>query len=116
MKERIYVIDSKKDKTIIKAKNRDEAFAKFFKDVEDGKLPLKELGNVIILHDRKEQYPFRTVPLLWQMKLIDGSVAVSNIMACTGVSQKEAEEMLGEYGFKDSRLIPLINKLRRAET
>lgn len=112
MKERIYFVHTKNDKVLIKAKNRDYAFAKFFKDVEDGKVPLEDLGNIVILHDRNEEYPFRTIPLLWQMKLIDGSTAVSNIMACTGVSQKEAEEMLGECGFKDSRLIPIINKLR----
>lgn len=112
MKERIYFIATKNDMVLIKAKNRDYAFAKFFKDVEDGKVSLEELGSIVILHDHNEEYPFRTAPLLWQMKLIDGSTAVSNIMACTGVSEKEAEEMLGEYGFKDSRLIPIINKLR----
>jgi hypothetical protein len=115
MKERIFYMHTKTDKVLIKAKNRDEAFAKFFKDVEDGKIGLDTLGNIVILFDRREEYPFRTVPLLWQMKLIDASTAVSNIMACTGVNKKEAEEMLGEYGFKDSRLIPLINKLRRRE-
>lgn len=115
MKERLYYIHTRNDKVLIKARNRDEAFAKFFKDVEDGKVPLENLGNIVMLHDRKDEYPFRTVPLLFQLKLIDASMAVSNIMACTGVAKKEAEQMLLEYSFKDSRLIPLINKLREDE-
>ena len=115
MKERLYFMQTKNDKVLIKAKDPDEAFAKFFKDVEDGKVPLENLGNIVILHDRKDEYPFRTVPLLFQMKLIDASTAVSNIMACTGVSQKEAEQMLLKHSFKDSRLIPIISKLREQE-
>jgi hypothetical protein len=115
MKQRIYVVCSKTKETKILAKNRNEAWAKFWKSVADEKTPLSELGNIVILKDQKQEYPFRTVPLLWQMKLIDKDMAISNIMACTSVSQKEAEQMLMDYSFKDSRLIPLIDKLRQNE-
>jgi hypothetical protein len=108
-------MEYKGGKMRIIAENRDEAFAKFFKDVIEGKISLDDLGNIIILHDRKEQYGFRTVPLLWQMKLIDKQTAIANIIACTGAETKEAEKMLYKYSFDDSRLIPLIEKLRESE-
>ena len=102
------------------AKDRDHAFAKFFKEVADERIPLSELGSLVILIDPKRkgdngQYPFRTIPLLFQMKLLSQDVAVSNIIACTNVTQKEAEDMLFKYSLKDSRLLPLIEELRKEE-
>jgi hypothetical protein len=114
-KTHVFIIETKDDKVLIRAKDKDHAFAKFFKDVMDEKVPLEKLGSIVILSDGKNEYPFRIAPLLWQMKLISGDVAVSNIMAVTGVSQKEAEGMLLQMSFKDSRLIPLIEELRREE-
>ena len=115
MRKRLYVIKYKGGKMRIIAENRDEAFAKFFKLVSEDKISIEDLGNIVILHDRKEDYPFRTVPLLWQMKLIDKQTAIANIVACTGAETKEAEKMLYKYSFNDSRLIPLIEKLRESE-
>lgn len=114
-KKKLYVIQTKDDKVRVEAKDRDEAFAKFFLEIESGKVPLSKLGSIVILKDRKEEYPFRTVPLLYSLKLISGADAVSNIIACTGVEQKEAEQMLLDNSFKDSRLIPLMRKLERCE-
>jgi len=110
-----YVIEFKGGKIRIPAKNRDTAFAKFFKNVVDSKISLEDIGAIVILHDGKKEYPFRTAPLLWQMKVIDKKTAIANIRACTGVTKKEAEEMLYKFSFKDSRLIPLINKLKEKE-
>jgi len=110
-----YIVEYKGGKIRIIAENRDIAFAKFFKNVADGKIPLEDIGVVVILHDKRETYPFRTAPLLWQMKIINKEIAVANIRVCTGATKKEAENMLYEFSFKDSRLIPLINKLKEKE-
>jgi hypothetical protein len=98
-------------KLLYTAKNKEYAFANFFKDVADEKISLSELGNLVMLSDTRKkgddgEYPFRTVPLLFQMKIVSRDVAVSNIMAVTGVGQKEAEQMLFDYSFKDARLLP----------
>lgn len=114
-KKNLYTITSKNVKIRMEAPNRDIAFAKFFKDVADGKVPLSDVGNIVMLKDGKNEYPFRTVPLLWQMKVIDLETAVANIVDCVGGDEREAKEMLFELGYKDSRLIPIIERLRREE-
>jgi len=111
MKERIFYMHTKTDKVLIKAKNRDEAFAKFFKDVEDGKIGLETLGNIVILFDRREEYPFRTVPLLWKMMVINDETAIASLQSILDVSRNKARKMLEKYGEKDARLIPLIDTL-----
>jgi hypothetical protein len=103
---------------VYSAKDKDYAFAMFFKDVADERIPIKELGNIVMLFDAKRkgekgQYPFRVAPLLFQMKLLSQDVAVSNIIACTGVTIKEAEDMLFKASYQDSRILPLIDELRR---
>lgn len=110
-KNKLYTVEYRNGKIKILAKNRDEAFAKFFKAVKDKKIPLDNVGQVIILHNKKEKYPFRTAPLLWQMGIIDTETAVKGIMACTGVSQDEAELMLYKFSYNDSRLLPIILNL-----
>lgn len=111
----IYTISLKDRNIVVKAKNRDYAFANLFKDVADDKIRISELGNIVMLHGHKDDYPFRTVPLLWQMKLIDGDTAVANIMEVTDVSKEEAEQLLTKYSFDDSRLLPIIEELRKKE-
>lgn len=117
---RRYTVQMKSDSIEIFAKNRDYAFAKFFKDVADDKIRLDQLGNIVILKQKhggpNNEYPFRTAPLLWQMKLISTDLAVSNIMAVAEVSQKEAEQLLYKYSFQDARLLPFIEELRRRES
>ena len=119
MRDKEFIITAKEHEWHIFAKDKDYAFAKFFKDVADDKIHLDELGNIIVLkrkHAREgQEIPFRTTPLLYQMKLISSSDAVSNIMAVTNVDQKEAEDMLMKYSFKDGHLLPFIDELRRNE-
>lgn len=116
----IYILKTKGLQLCYTAKDRDYAFAKFFKDVADERIPISELGNLVMLYDSKKkgdkgEYPFRVVPLLFQMKLISQDVAVSNIIAVTDITQKEAEDMLFKTSFQDSRFIPLIDELRKEE-
>ena len=119
MHTRQYTITMKDSSVEVFAKNRDYAFAKFFKDVVNDKIRLDQLGNIIILKQKNarpnQEYPFRTIPLLWQMKLITADMAISNIMAVTGATLKEAEKMLTKMSFEDSRLIPFIEELKRKE-
>lgn len=110
--KRSYFLETKNYKVRYSAKSRDEAFAMFFLDVEKGNIRLEEIGSIVMLHDRVQEYPFRTAPILFQMKLLSASAATSNIMATTGVTQKEADEMLLKASFSDSRLLPIIQKLK----
>jgi len=112
MKKRSYFLETKNYKVRYSAKSRDEAFAMFFLDVEKGNITLEELGTIVMLHDRDKEYPFRTAPILFQMKLLSATAATSNIMAATGVDQKEADKMLLKMSFNDSKLLPIIQRLK----
>jgi hypothetical protein len=110
-----YFLESKNYKVHYTAHSRDEAFAMFFLDIEKGNIDLSEIGTIVMLHDGKEEYPFRTAPILFQMKLLSASEATSNIMATTGVDQQEADKMLLKASFNDSRLMPIMAKLRQVK-
>lgn len=107
-----YFLETKNYKIHYSAESRDEAFAMFFLDVEKGNVALEEIGTIVMLHDGKETYPFRTAPTLFQMKLLSANAATSNIMAATGVDQKEADKMLLKMSFNDAKLLPIIQKLK----
>jgi hypothetical protein len=116
----VFMLKTKGLTLIYSAKDKDYAFAMFFKDVADERIPISEIGNLVMLYDTKKkgdksEYPFRVAPLLFQMKLLSQDAAVSNIIACTGVTQKEAEDMLFKTSFADSRILPIIDELRREE-
>jgi len=108
---KIYKIETKSDKVLVQAEDRDQAFASYFKDIIQQKIPLERLGNIIILHDGKEDYAFRTVPLLWKMGIINEQLAVANLIDVLGVKNNEARRMLKKCGEADARLIPLIEDL-----
>ena len=112
-----YIIETKEDKVVvITAKDRDHAFAKYFKDVfAEQTVSLEKIGNVIMLKDGQEEYPFRTVPLLWKMGIIGTKNAIDNLVSVLKVSRKEAKNLLKKYGDADAHLVPLIDDLRLAE-
>jgi hypothetical protein len=110
-----YIIQTKSDKVLISAIDREHAFAKYFKDIAEGVIDLEKIGNLITLKDGKEEYPFRTAPLLWKMGVIGTKNAIDNIVNCVGVSRKEAKSMLKQAGDADARLIPLIDEIKLAE-
>ena len=109
-----FVIETKDDKVLIEAEDKDHAFAKYFKDIVEQNIPLEKIGNIIMLNDGEEQYPMRTVPLLWKMGAIGTRCAVDNLVEVLGVSRFEAKKLLKKYGDVDARLVPLIDdsKLR----
>ncbi len=110
-----YLITTKSDKVLITQKDREHAFAKYFKDIAEGGIDLNKIGNIITLNDGKEDYPFRTVPLLWKMGVIGTKNAMDNIVSCLGVTRKEAKQLLRKYGEADARLIPIIDEIKLVE-
>ena len=109
-----YIIETKSDKVLISAIDRDHAFAKYFKDIAEQEISLDKLGNIIMLKDGKEEYGFRTVPLLWKMGLIGTKHAIDNIVATVGGSRTDAKAMLKKAANADARLVPLIDEIKLA--
>ncbi|RLI14387.1 hypothetical protein DRO41_05870 [Candidatus Bathyarchaeota archaeon] len=106
-----FIIETKDDRVLIEAQDKDHAFAKYFKDISEHKIPLEKIGNVIILSDGKDEYPMRTVPLLWKMGVLETKLAIDNLVRVLGVSHFEAERLLKKYGDIDARLIPLMDEV-----
>jgi hypothetical protein len=79
------------------------------------KIDLGKIGNIIMLKDGKEEYPFRVAPLLWKMGVIGTKNAIDNIISCIGGTRKEAKRLLRKYGDADARLIPIIDEIKLAE-
>ena len=110
-----FVIETKDDRVLIRAEDKDYAFAKYFKEIAEAKVSIEKIGNLIMLKDGKEEYPMRTVPLLWKMGIIGTRLAIDNLVALLGVSRSEAKKMLKQAAERDARLVPLIDELKLAE-
>jgi hypothetical protein len=110
-----YIIETKSDKVLISAIDRDHAFAKYFKSIVEQEVSIDKIGAIILLKDGEEEYPFRTVPLLWKMGIIGTKHAIDSIVATVGGTRKEAKEMLKRAADSDARLVPLIDDLKLAE-
>ena len=110
-KFKLYKLTTKDEKILIKAKNREEAFAKFFKDILKGKIPLGNIGQIVTLHDRKDEYPFRTVPALYLLGVIDREIATSNVSMVLECSKIEAEIMLESCIAEDKWIIKAVESI-----
>lgn len=110
-----YIIETKSDKVLISAVDRDHAFAKYFKSIAEQEVSIDKIGAIVMLKDGAEEYPFRTVPLLWKMGIIGTSRAIDSIVATVGGSRKDAKEMLKKAADADARLVPIIDELKLAE-
>ena len=109
---KMFTIETKSDKVCLQAVDKDHAFAQYFLDVVEAKVPLEKIGNLIMLSDGKEEYPFRTVPLLWKMNVLTTKNAVDNLVSILGIGRNEARKMLKEAGDKDARLVPIMDELK----
>lgn len=78
-KKKMFVVQAKSGKFLISARNKDEAFIKFFEMLYNGKVGLEEIGQVIILYDGKKKYALRTVPTLWLLGLLDTESAIESL-------------------------------------
>lgn len=108
-----FFIESKNKRFRYRAHDRDEAFAKFFIDIEAGKIPLNQVDELITLWKvNKDSFKLRTTPLLFQLKLLSADVAAEQIMTTAHVDSKTANQMLLDYSFKDSRLLSIMERLK----
>lgn len=107
---KLFLIETKGDRALIEASSTDEALAEYFADVVEGKVPLERIGNIVVLRDGRDEYPMRTVPLLWKIGLLNKEEAVSSLANMLEVTKSEAEELLERCGRADSHLIPLIKE------
>jgi hypothetical protein len=110
-----FIVETKDDKVLIEAEDKDHALAKYFKDIIEQNISLEKIGSIIILSDGEEQYPMRTVPLLWKMGALSTRLALDNLQQVLGISRFEAKKLLRKYGDVDAHLVPLIDELKLRE-
>jgi len=79
----------------VEADNRRDAIRNFFKLL---KVLWPEwrskIAQIALLHDRDETVPFRLIPSLWNMGLIDEDTALLNLMLTVGGNLKDARALL----------------------
>ena len=77
----LYKVETMGETTLINAETRKEAYARFFIEVKEGRYPMSKIGGLISVRDPDdgEDYPFRTTPTLWLMRLIPPETAFATI-------------------------------------
>ena len=115
-KETPWRITSKNLDVIVFAPTRKEALVKFFASINDQML--EKLGQVVLTSqegdkEEEDEVPFRTVPTLVNMGLMDEEEGAANIAKTVGISEDEASEMLSKLRIKDQWLADRIKKLRK---
>ena len=116
----IYKLTSKDIEIAILAKNRQEAFAKFFLKVKQGEIELDQLGGIVMSHegnDEGDDVPFRTVPTLWLLQLIGHSVAFNTLerMLDLDPNTDDAANLLISSAKQDMWILDEIKKLEETE-
>jgi len=111
-KEKRFLISYRRGIYPVKARNRKEAYAKFFFAVQNGEINFRDLGHIIVLKDGKDEYPFRTVPSLWLLGIIDQDTAIANIRLAVGCSEHEAFELLIKTAHQDSWILTEVEKIK----
>jgi len=112
----MFKLSSKDVEIMIPAKNRKEAFARFFLKVKNGEIGLEQLGGIVISHEgnsEENDVPFRTVPTLWLMKLIGPSVAFNTLerMLDLDPNSDDAANLLLSASKQDSWVLDEIKRL-----
>ena len=116
----MYKLTSKDIEIAIPAKNRQEAFAKFFLKVKQGEIELDQLGGIVMSHegnDEGDDVPFRTVPTLWLLQLIGHSVAFNTLerMLDLDPNTDDAANLLISSAKQDMWILDEIKKLEETE-
>jgi len=110
-----YRITTRSVDIVIPANNRQEAYAKFFIEVRNGKIELDDLGNLLMLHDEGEEYPFRVVPTLWLMELTGPETAMVTLQAILELEDmEEAADMLMSSARNDSWILDTIKNVEES--
>ena len=102
---RPFRIKMKDAEIIIVAKNRTQAFGKFFKKIIDKEISLENIGMIVELYDKNEDYPFRTVPSLFLLGIIEEEVAIASIQNTVNCNDVEAGQMLYKAAEKDKWIV-----------
>ncbi len=101
--------------TLINAKTRNEAYAKFFLEIKKGRYPMDQIGGIIMVTDPDDdnEYSFRTTPTLWLMELISPETAFATIekMLDLDSSSDESANLLLQSARKDMWILDEINQL-----
>ena len=80
-----YIVRSKDLEIVVSAKDRREAFIKFFTYVFKNWSKVKyKIGILAVLEENGEEYAFRTVPTLLNLKLIDIKTALNTLRRALG--------------------------------
>ena len=108
-----YLITTKNDSRIVPAKNRAQAFAKYFLEVRRGNISLDQLGHVVILRDpdNYEEYPFRVVPTIWLLGLISEETAIENIALILDTDRERAKQLLHKCAEEDKHVLEEMNQI-----
>jgi len=110
MREQPYLLTSKNVQLIIFAKDRFSAFRKFFLKIKNNEIAKDQIGQVVLLHEKNKsegkEYGLRTVPSLWNLKIIDTDEAVANIrFLFQDMSYEEAYKFLVQCAKEDKKIV-----------
>lgn len=112
---KLYKVSTMNETILVNADNRKEAYAKFFLDVKQGKYPLDKIGGIIMVTDPDDgkEYPFRTTPALWLMKLIPPETAFATIEKILDLdpSTDESADMLLQSARQDMWILDEVKRL-----
>lgn len=113
---KLFKIHTKDDVAIVEAKTRQIAFAKYFKEVVENKIPIEKLGNILMLKDNGEEYPIRTLPILWLMGVVDDEQAIQTLIEIeVATSRTEARKLLKKCAEQDRWIAEAIDDLKLLE-
>jgi len=117
-----YEVYSKDINYIVRARSRRHAFASLFLKIKRGEVEKKEVGQLVMVkgpHD-EEEVPFRTVPTLMNMGLIDDETALYNVAHVIydedpeDLTDKQVDELtkiIDDAQEQDSWIIDVIKEL-----
>lgn len=108
----IYRLESKDVAMEIAAENRMDAFVKFFISILDGKTKICEIGNLVTTYENGEEYPFRTLPVIWLLGLITDEEALNTLPVLLKTNKEKAKEALFEAARKDMWVLKRIEEIR----
>lgn len=90
----IYRLESKDVAMEIAAENRMDAFVKFFISILDGKTKICEIGNLVTTYENGEEYPFRTLPVIWLLGLITDEEALNTLPVLLKTNKEKKQKRL----------------------
>jgi len=112
---KIYKVETMGETTLITGETRNDAYAKFFLEVKNGRYPMDKIGGIIMVTDPDDgqEYPFRTTPTLWLMELITHDTAFATIEKMLDIdpSTDESANLLLESARKDMWILDEIKRL-----